>query len=206
MERETVDVERERQLMEFQSDCEDLEEEVNKETPHERKINTKLKLVKASYEEVMTAQSQVVSLEKTSASDEGNRSWVKSKVRKPYVTMLEKAEEKLEAMGALDDHETKAKIVAAQVKRDAQFELATFEAGVKATVGGLDKAIAETNIWLTENHGALSGSVKEVDDDITKQHITLSRKYLNLLEETVAGTEHILFTSHQYFFLVYPRF
>ena len=56
-------------------------------------------------------------------------------------------------------------------------------------MGGLDKSIAETNIWLTENHGALSGSVKEVDDDITKQHITLSRKYLNFFEETEAGTE-----------------
>ena len=147
---------RERQLMEFQTTCEDLDEEVDKDPPSERRINTKLKLVRASYEEVMTAQSQVVSLEKTSASDDVNRSWVRDKVRKPYVAVVDKAEDKLETMGAVDDQETKAKAEAAQLKRDAEFELATFEAGVKATVNGLEKAIGETNIWLAENHGALT--------------------------------------------------
>ena len=42
------------------------------------------------------------------------------------------------------------------MKRDAEFELATVEAGVKATVNGLEKDIGETNIWLVENHGALT--------------------------------------------------
>ena len=180
---------RERQLMEFQTSCENLDEEVDKDPPSERKINTKLKLVKASYEEVMTAQSQVVSLEKTSASDDVNRSWVKDKVRKPYVAVVEKAEDKLETMGADDDQDTKAKAEAAQVKRDAEFELATFEAGVRATVNGLEKAIGETNIWLVENHGALTESVKGVDDELTKKHMSISRTYLNFMEGTDAGTE-----------------
>ena len=175
--------------MEFQTSCENLDEEVDKDPPSERKINTKLKLVRASYEEVMTAQSQVVSLEKTSASDDVNRSWVKDKVRKPYVAVVEKAEDKLETMGAVDDQETKAKAEAAQVKRDAEFELATFEAGVRATVNGLEKAVGETNIWLVENHGALTESVKEVDDEITRKHMSISRTYLNFLEDTEAGTE-----------------
>ena len=112
--------------MEFQTSCENLDEEVDKDPQSERKINTKLKLVKASYEEVMTAQSQVVSLEKTSASDDVYRSWVKDKVRKTYVAVVEKAVDKLETMGAVDDQDTKAKAEAAQVKRDAEFELATF--------------------------------------------------------------------------------
>ena len=179
----------ERQLMEFQTSCENLDEEVDKDPQSERKINTKLKLVKASYEEVMTAQSQVVSLEKTSASDDVNRSWVKDKVRKPYGAVVEKAEDKLETMGAVDDQETKAKAEAAQVKRDAEFELATFEAGVRATVNGLEKAIGEINIWLVENHGALTESMKEVDVELTKKHMYISRTYLNFLEGEEAGTE-----------------
>ena len=104
---------RERQLIEFQTTCEDLEEEVDKDPPSARRINAKLKLVRASYEEVMTAQSQIVSLEKTSALDDVNRSWVKDRVRKPYVAVVDKAEDKLVTMGAVDDQETKAKAEAA---------------------------------------------------------------------------------------------
>ena len=77
--------------MEFQSACDDLEEEIvppGGKQPNERKIKRKMTLVRSSYDEAVNAQAQVVTLEKTSASDEGNRSWVKVNLRQPFRKVL----------------------------------------------------------------------------------------------------------------------
>ena len=76
---------RERALMEFHAASDDLEEELQKTPVNVRRIKSKLQLLKVSYDSVVIAQSEVVTLEKTSASDEANRNWVKEKLRKPFV-------------------------------------------------------------------------------------------------------------------------
>ena len=142
---------REKFLMEFQSACDDLEEEIipsGGKQPNERKIKGKMSLVRSSYDEAINAQAQVMTLEKTSASDEGNRNWVKVNLRQPFKKVIEAAEEVLGTMGVEDDLEEETKVQVAQEKRDAQFELATFEAKLKASIDSLNQAYSDTTWWL----------------------------------------------------------
>ena len=101
---------REKQLIEFQSACEDLEDELEKEPVNVRRVKTKLNLVKIAYDDVVMAQAEVVSLEKTSASDDTNRSWIRDKVRKPFTTLKDRAEDLLEVNGVVDNTENKLKV------------------------------------------------------------------------------------------------
>ena len=120
--------------MEFQSACDDLEEEIipsGSKQPNERKIKGKMSLVRSSYDKAINAQAQVMTLEKTSASDEGNRNWVKVNLRQPFKKVIEAAEEVLGTMGVEDDLEEETKVQVAQEKREVQYELATFEAKLK---------------------------------------------------------------------------
>ena len=123
--------------MECQSACDDLEEEINLsggKEPNERKVKRKMSLVRSSYEGAIDAQAQVVTLEKTSASDEGNRNWVKVNLRQPFKKVIEAAEDVLGTMGVEDDLVEETKVQVAQEKREIQFELATFEAKLKASI------------------------------------------------------------------------
>ena len=59
---------REKFLMEFQSACDDLEEEIEPpetKQPNVRKIKIKMNLVRTSYDDAVTAHAQVVTLGKT---------------------------------------------------------------------------------------------------------------------------------------------
>ena len=183
---------REKFLMEFQSACDDLEEEIKPpetKQPNVRKIKIKMNLVRTSYDDAVTAHAQVVTLEKTSASDEVNRSWVKVNLRQPFKKVIEAAEDKLGTLGADDDLEAETKVQVAQEKRDAQYELATFEAKLRASVGSLGQAISDTTIWLSDNHNALTESAEKLDVNLTKQHLVDCRNLLRLLPETEANTE-----------------
>ena len=103
-----------------------------------------MRLVLAAHEECMKAQSQVVNLEKTSASDPNNRSWVDTNLRKPLKEAMDKAEDKLESMGEKQDPEAEDKALIIEAKRDAKFELTRFEATLRVKVDGLKSAYEET--------------------------------------------------------------
>ena len=183
---------REKFLMEFQSACDDLEEEIIPSVgkqPNERRIKSKMSLVRSSYDEAINAQAQVVTLEKTSASDEGNRNWVKVNLRQPFKKVIEAAEDVLATMGVEDDLVEETKVQVAQEKREAQFELATFEAKLKASIDSLSQAYSDTTIWLCDNHGALTMSAEKLDEDLSKQHIVVCRKALKFLTGQEADTE-----------------
>ena len=182
---------RERSLMDFKAACEDLEEEIaplKSGTHNERRVKTKMKLVRSSYDDVMTAQAQLVSLEKTSGAEETNWNWVKTNVRKPFKDVIEKAEEVLIALIGEEDPEKETKALVDEAKRDAKCELVRFEATAKAMVEGLEKAVGETNIWLPDNHEALTGSVDKVYEDLNRKHLDMGRVYLRYLEETDVET------------------
>ena len=177
---------RERSLMDFKAACEDLQEEIEplkSGTHNERRVKTKMKLVRSSYDDVMTAQAQLVSLEKTSGAEETNWNWMKTNVRKPFKDVIEKAEEVLIALIGEEDPEKETKALVDEAKRDAKCELVRFEATAKAMVEGLEKAVGETNIWLPDNHEALTGSVDKVYEDLNRKHLDMGRVYLKYLEE-----------------------
>ena len=183
---------RERSLMDFKAACEDLEEEIaplKSGTHNERRVKTKMKLVRSSYDDVMTAQAQLVSLEKTSGAEETNWNWVKTNVRKPFKDVIEKAEDVLIALIGEEDPEKETKALVDEAKRDAKCELVRFEATAKAMVEGLEKAVGETNIWLPDNHEALTGSVDKIYEDLNRKHLDMGRVYLKYLGETDVETE-----------------
>ena len=72
-------------------------------------------------------------LEKTSASDEVNRNWVKVNLRNSFKKVIEAAEGLLDTLGEDGDIEAETKIKTAEVKRVTQFELATLEAKVNSS-------------------------------------------------------------------------
>ena len=128
---------RERSLMDFRAACEDLEEEIEPPrsgTHNERRVKTKMKLVRTSYDDVMTAQAQLVSLEKTSGAEETNWNWVKTNVRKPFKDVIEKAEDVLIDLIGEEDPEKETKALVEEAKRDAKRELVRFEATAVAMV------------------------------------------------------------------------
>ena len=57
----------------------------------------------------------------------------------------------------------------AQEKREAQYELATFEAKLKASIDSLTQAISDTTIWLCDNHNALTASAEKLDENLSRQ-------------------------------------
>ena len=100
--------ERERALLEFQSAHEGLDRELSDEGPqNERRLKRKVGELKETYRRVVDAHSTVITCEKSSASDEVNRVWLREKVRKPYDTLLDRAEEVLEQLGTVDDEQLK---------------------------------------------------------------------------------------------------
>ena len=177
---------REMFLAEFQSGCQNLEEEIeppSKSAANVRKIKIKMKLVKSSHDDCMRAQSQVVNLEKTSASDVSNRNWVETNLRKPLKEVMDKAEDKLIAMKAGEDPEADDKAQIEEAKREARFELTRFETTLKAKVDGLGAAYDETTIWLRDNHSALTESAEKLDNDLARQHLLLGKNYMKYLEK-----------------------
>ena len=180
---------RERALMEFHAASDDLEEELQKTPVNVRRIKSKLQLLKVSYDSVVIAQSEVVTLEKTSASDEANRNWVKEKLRKPFVSLSDRAEDVLEATGEAGDLEAQNKLEAEQEKKTAKLELSILEVNLTATIDGLQKAIDDTNIWLPENHKSLLDGVNTAEEDLTRKHTSLASKLLSYLVDAEANTE-----------------
>ena len=183
---------REKFLLEFQSACDDLEEETTPpggRQPNVRKLKNKMSLVRSAYDDVLETHAEVITLEKTSASDEVNRNWVKVNLRNSFKKVIEAAEGLLDTLGEDGDIEAETKIKTAEVKRDTQFELATLEAKVTATVTSLTQVIEETTIWLKDNHGALTESVVKLEDELMKKHLTMGGNYLKLLEATEAVGE-----------------
>ena len=175
---------RENQVILFRGACDDLEDEVNSPGDgNSRRLKTKVKLVESAYLNCVDAQAEVVLLEKTSSADEGNKTWVKTNLRAPYKLVMDKAVELLETLGAGEDPEAEAKVQIKEARRDAKCELVSFEAGITAKIEGQASAISETNIWLANNHAALSVDVNRVHEDLTKQHLTMGKNYMRLLEE-----------------------
>ena len=183
---------REKFLLEFQSACDDLEDETNPsdgKQPNERKLKNKMNLVRTSYDEAIEAHAGVITLEKTSASDEVNRTWVKTNLRNPFKKLIEAAEDKLGQMGVEGDLEAEAKVQNVEEKREAQFGLATLEAQIAGKVESLSQAFSDTTIWLSDNHGALTQSVNKLEEDLVKTHQMICKTYLRLLEDTKTETE-----------------
>ena len=181
---------RENQVILFRGACDDLEDEVNSPGDgNSRRLKTKVKLVESAYLNCVDAQAEVVVLEKTSSADEGNKTWVKTNLRAPYKLVMDKAVELLETLGAGEDPEAEAKVQIKEARRDAKCELVSFEAGITAKIEGQASAISETNIWLVNNHAALTVDVNRVHEDLTKQHLTMGKNYMRLLEENDVDTE-----------------
>ena len=173
---------REKLLLEFQSACDDLQDEIDKPGgSNERRIKLKVGHVKSTYEDALDSHAGVITIEKTSASDEVNRNWVRSNLRQPYVKVTEAAEDKLISMGAVDDEETESRNQIAQQKSLISCELATLEARLKASVESMNGVLVDTTIWLVDNHKALSDTVEKLDDDLTKLHVEKTNALLRLL-------------------------
>ena len=178
---------REKMLLEFQSSVEDLEEETGAKCPNERRLKVKLCQVKSYYEKALDAHANVIMLEKTSASDEINKNWVKNNLRQPYKKIVEAGEDILSSMGAVSEQEAEAKVQLESSRRDARCELGTLEAKLKASVDSLGQVIKDTSIWLPDNHRALVESVDKLDADLSCLHVERSKVVLKLLLE--ADTE-----------------
>ena len=181
---------RESQVILFEGACEDLVEEIG--TPGEgnvRRLKIKMKLVESSYLACIEAQSEVVVMEKTSSADENNRNWVKTNLRKPYKEVMGQADNLLDTLGAENDPEKETKVQAAEIMRDLKCKLASFEATIGAMSEGLSAAVSETNIWLKDNHAALTESVNKVNEDITKKHLEMGGDYIRILGDTEVDAE-----------------
>ena len=96
---------REKMLLEFQTSCDDLEDEVGIKNPNERRLKNKICLLKGSYDRVLDAHASLIMLEKTSASDEVNRNWVKVNLRQPFKKLIDAGEDLLNTLGVEDDTE-----------------------------------------------------------------------------------------------------
>ena len=58
---------------------------------------------------VLDAHANLIMLEKTSASDEVNRNWVKVNLRQPFKKLIDAGENLLNTLGAEDETEAEAK-------------------------------------------------------------------------------------------------
>ena len=176
---------REEKLCKFKLACEDLLEEIEPSgsaEPNVRRIKGKIKLLDESYEECQGAHAAFVCLEKTSMSDETNWTWVKVQLRKPYREAMSKAETLLDSKNALDNPEEKAKEEISAAKRIARRDLAVLESDLKNLVEGLEQAVGETNIWLRDNHTALSEGVRSAQEDLSRKHPEYGERTLSLLD------------------------
>ena len=66
--------------------------------------------------------------------------------------------------------------------RRAKIELASFEGVLKAEVEGLEQVMTETTIWLRDNHTAVSTSAEEIQQRLSRQHIEIGGRYMELIE------------------------
>ena len=183
---------RESSLILFNAACEDLEEATDETAGKqlsERRLNSKLAEVKATYIVAVEAQAEVVSMEKTSSNEEGNRTWVKKNLSKPFKTAVEKAETALDSLGVKDDPEAEEKEKTAEAKRHVKSELVRLEADLKNLVEGLEETIGGITIWLEDNHEALSGKVEELRHDLNKVHMQKGENYIKFLDTGQIETE-----------------
>ena len=115
-------------------------------------------------------------------SDETNWTWVKVQLRKPYREAMSKAETLLDSNNALDNPEEKAKEEISAAKRIARRDLAVLESDLKNLVEGLEQAVGETNIWLRDNHRALSEGVRSAQENLSKKNPEYGERTLSLLD------------------------
>ena len=115
-------------------------------------------------------------------SDETNWTWVKLQLRKPYRDAMSKAEALLDSENALENPEVKAKEEISAAKRIARRDLAVLESDLKNLVEGLEQAVGDTNIWLRDNHTALSEGVRTAQEDLSRKHPEYGERILSLLE------------------------
>ena len=155
---------REKMLLEFQSSCDDLEDEIGTKSPNERRLKNKISLLRGIYDKVLDAHANLIMLEKTSASDEVNRNWVKVNLRQPFKKLIDAGENLLNTLGAEDETEAEAKYQITVKKRDAKCDLTTLEAKLKAGTDSLGQVVSDTSIWLVDNHKALVDSVEKLVD------------------------------------------
>ena len=177
---------------EFKSACVDLEEELEPPgtgKPNQRRLKVKMGLVDDTHDKCLTALSQVWNLEKTSPTDETNWNWVNTNLRKPKNAVVNKAQELLITLDVKESPEEKAKATATDAKRKAKIELVSFEAELKAEVEGLTQVVGDTNIWLKDSHYALTKNADTIHEGLTKQHMVMGNKYLELLGEVDQSEE-----------------
>ena len=177
---------------EFKSACVDLEEELEPPgtgKPNQRRLKVKMGLVDDTHDKCLTALSQVWNLEKTSPTDETNWNWVNTNLRKPKNAVVNKAQELLITLDVKESPEEKAKATATDAKRKAKIELVSFEAELKAEVEGLTQVVGDTNIWLKDSHNALTKNADTIHEGLTKQHMVMGNKYLELLGEVDQSEE-----------------
>ena len=176
---------RESSLILFNAACEDLEEATDDTAGKqlsERRLKSKIAEVKATYMVAVEAQAEVVSMEKTSSNEEGNRTWVKNNLSKPFKTAVEKAETALDSLDVNYDPEAEEKEKTAEAKRLVKSELVRLEADLKNLVEGLEETIQGITIWLEDNHEALSGKVEELRHDLNKVHMQKGENYIKFLD------------------------
>ena len=154
---------RESSLILFNAACEDLEEATDETAGKklsERRLNSKLAEVKATYIVAVEAQAEV-----------------------------EKAETALDSLGVKDDPEAEEKEKTAEAKRHVKSELVRLEADLKNLVEGLEETIGGITIWLEDNHEALSGKVEELRHDLNKVHMQKGENYIKFLDTGQIETE-----------------
>ena len=189
----TAKQQRDKHLLEFKAACYDLEGEVEPsggKTAKPRRIKLKMSQVKTSYDDCLSSQSQVYGLEKTSGAEESNWTWVVTNLKKPLNEVVGKAEDLLENLETPADPEAESKAQLLADKKNAKIELVRFEAKLKAEIDGAKEVYGETNIWLKENHTALTVQVEKLGKDRNEKHLMLSRNYLKFLDDTEGGVEN----------------
>ena len=180
---------RDKSLLEFVGACTDLEEELDHTPQSVRKIKIKIDLVKSSYEECLGAQTMLMAVEKSSAVDEKNKSWVNTNLRIPKNLVLNKAEEVLERLEVRTDPEVEENNRVQVKRRSLKTELTCYETELESRAEAARDAFAETLIWAIENYEALMSEVTLVEDSLRKGYSAVCNKYLDLLEETDVETE-----------------
>ena len=138
---------RDKSLLEFVGACTDLEEELDHTPQSVRKIKIKIELVKSSYEECLGAQTMLMAVEKSSAVDEKNKSWVNTNLRIPKNLVLNKAEEVLERLEVRTDPEVEENNRVQVKRRSLKTELTCYETELESRAEAARDAFAETLIW-----------------------------------------------------------
>ena len=192
----TAKQQRDKFLLEFKAACYDLEGEVTPEggrAANVRRIKMKMKEVKSTYEDCLEAQSQVYGLEKTSGAEESNWNWVVTNLKRPFNEVMNKAEDLLETLEQPADPEAETKAELLDAKRSTKLDLSCFEAKLKAEIEGAQEVFGETNIWLKDNHAALTSQIEEVGRELNEKHIVMHRNYRKYLDDTEGQTEETRF-------------